>query len=88
MRRVRMRRRVLAGLVTSDDRKVGSVMMELRAGTGGDEASLWARDLFEMYQKYAGKRGWNFEPCALRICHSSNDNPPRFHGQALPTTSL
>jgi peptide chain release factor 1 len=52
---------VLSRLVTTDDRKVGSVMMELRAGTGGDEASLWARDLLDMYQKYAGKRGWSFE---------------------------
>jgi len=52
---------VLARLVTTDDRKVGSVMMEVRAGTGGDEAALWARDLLEMYTKYAGKRGWSFE---------------------------
>jgi peptide chain release factor 1 len=52
---------VLSRLVTTDDRKVGSVMMELRAGTGGDEASLWARDLLDMYQKYATKRGWSFE---------------------------
>ena len=52
---------VLSRLVTTDDRKVGSVMMEVRGGTGGDEASLWARDLLEMYQKYAGKRGWSFE---------------------------
>lgn len=35
-----------------------SVVMELRAGTGGDEASIFARDLKEMYQKYAESRGW------------------------------
>lgn len=35
-----------------------SVVMELRAGAGGDEASIFARDLKEMYQKYAEKRGW------------------------------
>src|SRR5262250_843659 len=52
---------VLSRLVTTDDRKVGSVMMELRGGAGGDEASLWARDLLDMYQKYAAKRGWSFE---------------------------
>src|SRR5215510_12680334 len=52
---------VLSRLVTTDDRKVGSVMMEVRAGTGGDEAALWARDLLDMYQKYAAKRGWSFE---------------------------
>lgn len=50
-----------ASLVQSDDRRVGSVILELRAGTGGDEAALWCRDLFEMYQKYAGRRGWSWE---------------------------
>jgi peptide chain release factor 1 len=52
-------------LVTADDGKVGSVMMEIRAGTGGDEAALWARDLLEMYQKYAARRGWNWEVLEL-----------------------
>ena len=35
-----------------------SVVMELRAGAGGDEASIFAHDLKGMYQKYAEKRGW------------------------------
>jgi peptide chain release factor 1 len=35
-----------------------SAVMELRAGTGGDEAAIFARDLKEMYQKYAESRGW------------------------------
>lgn len=48
-------------LVTSDDRAVGSVMLEIRAGTGGDEAALWARDLLDMYQRRAAKKGWTFE---------------------------
>jgi peptide chain release factor 1 len=53
--------RIKSALVNADDRAVGSVMLEIRAGTGGDEACLWARDLLEMYQKYAGKKGWGFE---------------------------
>ncbi len=52
---------VLAGLVTSEDRGVASVILEIRAGTGGDEATLWARDLLDMYQKYAARRGWKLE---------------------------
>lgn len=52
---------VKASLVTTDDRKVGSVMLEIRAGTGGDEAALWARDLLDIYSKYAARRGWSFE---------------------------
>lgn len=35
-----------------------SVVMELRAGAGGDEAAIFARDLKEMYQKYAEQKGW------------------------------
>ena len=56
---------VTSRLVTADDRKIGSVIMEIRAGTGGDEAALWARDLLEMYQKYAVRKGWTFEVMEL-----------------------
>ena len=49
----------IAGLlVTADDRAVGSVILELRAGTGGAEAALWAGDLLTMYQRYAARKGW------------------------------
>jgi len=39
----------------------GSLIMEIRAGTGGDEAALFARDLFEMYTRYADEQGWKHE---------------------------
>jgi len=39
----------------------GGVIVEIRAGTGGDEAALFARDLFEMYRRYCESRGWKFE---------------------------
>lgn len=48
-------------LVMSDDAAVGSIIMELRAGTGGEEAALFVRDLYNMYIKYAEKRGWKVE---------------------------
>lgn len=48
-------------LVTSDDRAIGSVMLEVRMGVGGDEAALWAGELFEMYRKFAELRGWRWE---------------------------
>jgi peptide chain release factor 1 len=48
-------------LVTADDQSIGAVILEVRAGTGGDEAALWAGDLLEMYQEYAAKRRWKFE---------------------------
>jgi len=36
-------------------------IMELRAGTGGDEAALFVRDLYEMYRRFGAERGWDFE---------------------------
>lgn len=42
----------------ADDR---SAMLEVRAGTGGDEAALFAGDLFRMYQRYAEMQGWKVE---------------------------
>lgn len=54
-------RDAVRNLVTAEDAKIGSVILEVRGGTGGDEAALWCRDLFEMYTRYAGKKGWKFE---------------------------
>ncbi len=41
--------------------KVDSFFLEIRAGTGGEEAALFARDLYEMYRKYAEGHGWRFD---------------------------
>ncbi|HEX2216633.1 MAG TPA: peptide chain release factor 1 [Xanthobacteraceae bacterium] len=38
-----------------------NVILEIRAGTGGDEAALFAGDLFRMYERYAGSQGWKVE---------------------------
>ncbi|MDD2731066.1 MAG: PCRF domain-containing protein [Candidatus Portnoybacteria bacterium] len=40
--------------------KTSGVILEIRAGTGGDEAAIFAADLFRMYTKYAQSQGWNF----------------------------
>tara|TARA_B100000959_G_scaffold282151_1_gene347919 strand:- start:1582 stop:2643 length:1062 start_codon:yes stop_codon:yes gene_type:complete len=48
-------------LVTADEQSVGSVILEVRAGVGGDEAALWANDLEDMYRRYASLRGWKLE---------------------------
>ena len=57
--------RAVTELVQSDDRAVGSVIVEIRAGTGGDEAGLWARDLLGVYTRYAARRGWKVEEMEL-----------------------
>lgn len=54
-------RRVLIMLLPKDEADEKNAILEVRAGTGGDEAALFARDLFEMYRGYAGKHGWRFE---------------------------
>jgi len=44
----------------SSNEAVNKIILEIRAGTGGDEASLFAGDLARMYQKYAAKKAWKF----------------------------
>ena len=48
-------------LLPKDKADKSSVIVEVRAGTGGDEAALFAGDLFRMYQRYAQIRGWKME---------------------------
>ena len=45
-------------LIPKDPEDAKNVVIEIRAGTGGDEASIFAGDLFRMYSKYAEKQGW------------------------------
>ncbi|WP_428938722.1 peptide chain release factor 1 [Fontivita pretiosa] len=45
----------------AEDSAVDSFFLEIRAGTGGEEAALFVRDLFEMYRKYCESKGWRFE---------------------------
>ena len=48
-------------LLPKDPNDGKNVMLEIRAGTGGDEAAIFAGDLFRMYSKYAERRGWRLE---------------------------
>jgi peptide chain release factor 1 len=49
-------------LLPRDPRDERSVMLEIRAGAGGDEAALWAGDLARMYERYAQAVGWKVQP--------------------------
>ncbi|KAL0459627.1 UNVERIFIED_CONTAM: Peptide chain release factor APG3, chloroplastic [Sesamum latifolium] len=49
-------------LLPSDPLDARNIMLEVRAGTGGDEAGLWAGDLVRMYQKYSERNSWKFTP--------------------------
>ncbi len=52
-------------LIPKDENDKKNSILEIRAGTGGDEASLFAADLFSMYQKYADVNDWKFEVLSL-----------------------
>ena len=52
---------VKRALLPKDAADAGAAMLEIRPGTGGDEAALFAADLMRMYQRYAEARGWTFE---------------------------
>ena len=54
-------RALALALLPRDAADERAAMLEIRAGTGGDEAALFAGDLFRMYQKYAEARGWRIE---------------------------
>lgn len=54
-------RQVQLALLPKDAADEKNAILEVRAGTGGDEAALFAADLFRMYQRYAQKQGWKFE---------------------------
>ncbi|MBT9591696.1 MAG: peptide chain release factor 1 [Thiobacillus sp.] len=56
-----MERDVALLLAPRDKDENASAILEVRAGTGGDEAALFAGDLFRMYQRYAASRGWRVE---------------------------
>ncbi len=62
-------RKLALALLPRDSADERSAMLEVRAGTGGDEAALFAGDLFRMYQRYAEAQGWRVE----MISGSSSD---------------
>ena len=52
-------------LLPSDPQDSKNAQVEIRAGTGGDEASIFAGDLFRMYQHYCDKKGWKIEVMSM-----------------------
>ena len=54
--------RITVALLPKDPRDDRSVMLEIRAGAGGNEACIWAGDLARMYERYGQKVGWSVKP--------------------------
>jgi peptide chain release factor 1 len=60
-RRAVLERQLLLHLVPKDPYDDANLFLEVRAGTGGDEAAIFAGDLFRMYSRYAERQGWTVE---------------------------
>jgi peptide chain release factor 1 len=60
-RRDELRQAVLLAMIPPDPTDSRNTVMEIRAGTGGDEASLFAAELYRLYTKYADARGWKIQ---------------------------
>ncbi len=59
-------REIVGALVTGEEAAIASFVLEVRMGVGGDEAALWAGELFEMYRAYAVQRGWRVEVVEMK----------------------
>ncbi len=60
-RRDRLEQQIKVALIPKDAMDERDVVLEIRAGTGGDEAARFAGDLFRMYERYAARQGWKVE---------------------------
>jgi peptide chain release factor 1 len=60
-KRTALEREIKLALLPKDAMDERNVILEIRAGTGGDEAALFAGDLFRMYERYAATQGWKVE---------------------------
>jgi peptide chain release factor 1 len=64
-RRTKLEHELRLALLPKDAMDDHNAILEIRAGTGGDEAALFAGDLFRMYERYAAKQGWKTEVISL-----------------------
>ena len=58
-------RALAVAMLPRDSADARPAMLEIRAGTGGDEAGLFAGDLYRMYERFAGDQGWKVEPVSM-----------------------
>ncbi|KAL5981675.1 hypothetical protein ACLOJK_015738 [Asimina triloba] len=74
----RLQQLLLKSLLPKDEADDRDCILEVRAGTGGEEASLFAMDIFKMYEKYSHKKGWKFE--VVDIMESDLKDPQTHKG--------
>ncbi|MBV8791031.1 MAG: PCRF domain-containing protein, partial [Pseudolabrys sp.] len=64
-KRAALEEKIRIALLPKDAMDDHNAILEIRAGTGGDEAALFAGDLFRMYERYAAKQGWKTEVVSI-----------------------
>jgi peptide chain release factor 1 len=62
-------------MLPKDEADEKNAIIEVRAGTGGEEAALFAAELFRMYERYAGLHGWRFEVMDVNDTGSASRRP-------------
>jgi len=67
----RLLEEITHSMVMADDLDIDSIIIEIRAGTGGEEAALFARDLYDMYIKYAESQKWKIEQFDFSVTEKS-----------------
>ncbi|MAK98367.1 MAG: peptide chain release factor 1 [Citromicrobium sp.] len=60
-----LEQQLAVAMLPRDSADAKPAMLEIRAGTGGDEAALFAGDLYRMYERFAGEQGWKVEPVSM-----------------------
>lgn len=65
VRKEKLEQQIRLALIPKDAMDDHNAILEIRAGTGGDEAALFAGDLFRMYERYAARQGWKTEVLSL-----------------------
>ena len=71
-RREELARQLQFLLLPRDPNDEKNIILEIRAGTGGEEAALFAGDLFRMYSRYAERQGWRVEVMSASESDSYN----------------
>ena len=71
-------------LVPKDPNDEKNVLLEIRAGTGGDEAALFAAEVFRMYQRYAERQGWKVDVVSLSRTGQGGIKEVDRHGRGRP----
>jgi peptide chain release factor 1 len=64
-RREELEKEIKELILPKDPNDEKNVLLEIRSGAGGEEAALFAADLFRMYSRYAERRGWKIEPLSM-----------------------